>query len=136
MRPTSTSSETAPLLDHCVPVIQSLLQYWAKVYRADRGEKHRDDVTPGYREARSRLDAFKSRKPPPSMVSILYGPTGAGKSTLFHELTGIEVPIDVRRPWTFGCLVAVPGNCTESQWLQAVFPDDDVQPYTDSDQLR
>ena len=45
----------------------------------------------------------------PVLVTAFCGPSGAGKSTLFNLLTGLNSPTsDVRRPNSFGSLVAIP----------------------------
>src|SRR5438105_4646740 len=38
-----------------------------------------------------RHDAFEHQGGEPALVATLYGPTGAGKSTLFRLLTGVQV---------------------------------------------
>lgn len=45
----------------------------------------------------------------PVLVTAFCGPSGAGKSTLFNLLTGLNSPTsDIRRPNSFGSLVAIP----------------------------
>ncbi len=49
------------------------------------------------------------------LVTAFCGPSGAGKSTLFNLLTGLNSPTsDIRRPNSFGSLVAIPKEVFES----------------------
>ncbi|MBP5470640.1 MAG: ATP-binding cassette domain-containing protein, partial [Candidatus Riflebacteria bacterium] len=49
------------------------------------------------------------------LVTAFCGPSGAGKSTLFNLLTGLDSPTsDIRRPNSFGSLVAIPKEVFDS----------------------
>ena len=49
------------------------------------------------------------------LVTAFCGPSGAGKSTLFNLLTGLNSPTsDIRRPNSFGSLVAIPKEVFDS----------------------
>ena len=49
------------------------------------------------------------------LVTAFCGPSGAGKSTLFNLLTGLDSPTsDIRRPNSFGSLVALPTEVFDS----------------------
>lgn len=75
-----------------------------------------------------------------ALVATLYGPTGAGKSTLFRNLTGIEVPAgDEIRPLSRGCAMAVPEQWDQADRepaLRAVLPGFDLRPLDRPDRLR
>lgn len=56
------------------------------------------------------------------LVATLYGPTGAGKSTLFRLLTQVEVPAGgITRPLSRGTAAAVPESIDEAT-LARLFP--------------
>lgn len=66
--------------------------------------------------------AFKVRGVAPPLVATFLGPSGSGKSTLFRWLTGIDVPVSVRRPTTYQCVLAVPPSHCDEELLSLVFP--------------
>ncbi len=71
------------------------------------------------------------------LVATLYGPTGAGKSTLFKLLTGIAVPAgDEVRPVSYACAVAVPPDWTDPQTVAAVLPGLEPVPFRSENDLK
>ena len=71
-----------------------------------------------------------------SLVVTLYGPTGAGNSTLFKRLTGIEVPAgDEIRPLSRGCAMAVPPDWGQPA-MESVLPGFDLRPLDKPERLR
>lgn len=102
------------------------------------GEKEKTPT--GWQALLERAGALRLQGGKLSLVATLYGPTGAGKSTLFRNLTGIEVPAgDEIRPLSRGCAMAVP-----EQWdlpergpaLRSVLPGFDLRPLDRPDRLR
>ncbi|MSR32915.1 MAG: hypothetical protein EXR99_15585 [Gemmataceae bacterium] len=78
----------------------------------------------GWEGLRKRHAAFLQQGEKPVLVATLYGPTGAGKSTVFRMLTGIEVPAGGSlRPCSMSCAAAVPGSLDDPVRLAALFPD-------------
>lgn len=75
-----------------------------------------------------------------ALVATLYGPTGAGKSTLFKNLTGIDVPAgDEIRPLSRGCAMAVPqdwDSVDKEPALRAVLPGFDLRALDHPERLR
>ncbi len=70
------------------------------------------------------LEFCRRRGTAPPLVAVLMGPTGAGKSSWFRLLTGVEVPAGgPRRPMTRACAVAVPPELCDETFLKGVFPD-------------
>ncbi len=70
------------------------------------------DDLPGWRELCNRPDRVLEVDGKPVLVATLFGPTGAGKSTLFNHLTGACVPAGgAVRPMTHHTAVAVPRAC-------------------------
>jgi len=71
------------------------------------------------------------------LVATLYGPTGAGKSTLFRLLTGIPVPAgDEIRPVSYACAVAVPPDLTDPQTVAAILPGLEPVPFRGEADLK
>lgn len=71
------------------------------------------------------------------LVATLYGPTGAGKSTLFRLLTGIPVPAgDEIRPVSYACAVAVPPDWTDPQSVAAILPGLEPVPFRGEADLK
>lgn len=63
-------------------------------------------------------DGFSSLGGREVLVATLYGPTGAGKSTLFRLLTGIPVPAgDEVRPVSYASALAVPSPLANKEAL-------------------
>lgn len=56
------------------------------------------------------------------LVTAFCGPSGAGKSTLFNLLTGLNSPAGVKRPTSFGSLVAIPQEIFEKEEKTAFLP--------------
>ncbi|MFO0967808.1 MAG: hypothetical protein U0793_19780 [Gemmataceae bacterium] len=84
-----------------------------------------------------RFEAFQAQGRQPVLVATLFGPTGAGKSTLFRLLTGVDVPAgDVVRPMSYACAVAVPQAWDDPARLRHVFPRFQLEPLRDPLQLR
>ena len=72
----------------------------------------------------------------PPLVAALYGPTGAGKSTLFKLLSGVDVPSgEHRRPMSRSCALAVPPEWADPAKLGPVFPAADLVPLFDGSAL-
>lgn len=68
----------------------------------------------------------------PPLVAALYGPTGAGKSTLFKLLSGIDVPSgEHMRPMSRSCALAVPTEWADPSKLEPVFPASELVPFFD-----
>lgn len=73
----------------------------------------------------------------PPLTAVLMGPTGAGKSSWFRLLTGVEVPAGgVTRPMTRGCAVAVPDPLCDEAFLTGVFPGYRLARMESPEQLR
>lgn len=72
----------------------------------------------------------------PPLVAALYGPTGAGKSTLFKLLSGIDVPSgEHMRPMSRSCALAVPPDWADPAKLGPVFPTAELVPLFDGSAL-
>lgn len=79
-----------------------------------------------------RSKAWGSLAGEPPLVVALYGPTGAGKSTLFRLLSGVTVPSgEQMRPMSRSCAMAVPPEWNTPARLEGVFPTADICPLTD-----
>ena len=102
------------------------------------GEK--EEVPTGWKALLERSGALRRQGGKLSLVATLYGPTGAGKSTLFRQLTGIEVPAgDEIRPLSRGCAMAVPEQWDQAERgpaLRSVLPGFDLRPLDRPDRLR
>ncbi len=102
------------------------------------GEKEKPPT--GWQALLERAGALRRQGGQLSLVATLYGPTGAGKSTLFRTLTGIEVPAgDEIRPLSRGCAMAVPEqwDCAEREpALRSVLPGFDLRPLDRPERLR
>src|SRR5262245_2354377 len=82
-----------------------------------------------------RHEAFEQRGGEPALVATLYGPTGAGKSTLFRLLTGVPVPAgDDVRPVSYASVVVVPGRVVDR--LDRLLPGFRLEPLREIEQLR
>ncbi|NMC19511.1 MAG: hypothetical protein GYA33_03735 [Thermogutta sp.] len=69
------------------------------------------------------LEFCRKRGTAPPLAAVLMGPTGAGKSSWFRLLTGVDVPAGgVPRPMTRACVVAVPPQLCDEAFLGGVFP--------------
>lgn len=94
------------------------------------------DQLPGWPELNRRPRQFVERDGAPILVATLLGPTGAGKSTVFRMLTGIDVPVGAVRPVTRQCAVAVPESVADPELLQSLFPGCLIQPLENPEQLQ
>jgi hypothetical protein len=91
----------------------------------------------GWQAMVQRHDAFREQGSKPVLVATLYGPTGAGKSTLFRLLTGIAVPAgDDVRPVSYACVVAIPDSLAQSGGIERVFPGFQMELLANVEQLR
>jgi energy-coupling factor transporter ATP-binding protein EcfA2 len=115
--------------------VQVLLAEIPAIHAAlDRVESLKD--FPGWPELNLRPRQFVERDGLPVLVATLLGPTGAGKSTLFCLLTGIDVPIGAVRPVTRQCAVAVPAPLANEGALRALFPGCRILPLENPRQLQ
>ncbi|MGL5096238.1 MAG: hypothetical protein ACRDD1_11655, partial [Planctomycetia bacterium] len=95
------------------------------------------DELPGWRATAARYDALHLQQGLPVLVATLYGPTGAGKSTLFRLLTGVDVPAgEFPRPMSYACAAAVPDAYGDESTLAAVFPGFRMERMDAPDRLR
>jgi len=116
--------------------VETLLQHFPGLYQLLHPGQQAAQVD-GWQAMLQRFGAFQAQGRQPVLVATLYGPTGAGKSTLFRMLTGVDVPAgDVERPMSYACAVAVPGAWSQSDHLQSVFPRFELEPLVDPQQLR
>jgi len=100
------------------------------------GEPHRWTGRPAVKMRYESLEFCRRRGTPPPLVAVLMGPTGAGKSSWFRLLTGVDVPAGgALRPMTRGCAVAVPPEFSDDTFLSGVFPDYRMVRLETSDQL-
>lgn len=83
-----------------------------------------------------RHSAFLAEGDQPTLVAVLYGPTGAGKSTLFRLLTGIEVPAGAVRPTSYGPAAGVPERLDSQESIHRLLPDYEPVRLDDPNQLR
>ncbi|MBC7354246.1 MAG: hypothetical protein H5U08_17965, partial [Thermogutta sp.] len=100
--------------------------------------KHDEDVR-GFDAMKSRYASFRQlqqRGLQPPLVVTMLGPTGAGKSTLFRWLTGIDVPAgEIIRPMTYHSVVAVPESFSDPDVVQLVFPHRRVLPLQNPEEV-
>ncbi|GAB6187127.1 hypothetical protein [Thermopirellula anaerolimosa] len=83
------------------------------------------------------LEFCLRRDTTPPLVAVLMGPTGAGKSSWFRLLTGVDVPAGgALRPMTRGCAVAVPLELCDEVFLRGIFPEYGLARLESPDQLR
>lgn len=95
------------------------------------------DETDSFQAVRQRLDAVRTMGGKPVLVATLYGPTGAGKSTLFRLLTGVPVPAGSGvRPVSYGSAIAVPPRLNDPLKLHGLFPHFDLQALESPDDLK
>lgn len=91
----------------------------------------------GWDAMAARHAAYVARGAEPTLVGVLFGPTGAGKSTLFRLLTGVPVPAGgFVRPLTHAPFAAVPRAVAEAGSLAELFPGYRLVELTDSADLR
>lgn len=84
-----------------------------------------------------RHDAFEQQGGEPALVATLYGPTGAGKSTLFRMLTEVQVPAgDDVRPVSYASVIIVPERVNDSDRLAQLLPSFRLEALHDVEQLR
>lgn len=78
----------------------------------------------GVRSLQTRLRSRSRPGQAPVLVAALVGPTGVGKSTVFHALTGVDVPRGGhRRPLSFApCAALPPSGSAEDSLPEALFP--------------
>lgn len=94
------------------------------------------DALPGWRELKGRPLVWASKGEKPWLVATLFGPTGAGKSTVFSLLTGLQVPAgNVIRPVTFNPIVAIPQSLSLPHRIAGLFPFKKLSPLDDFEKL-
>ena len=117
-------------------LVDQVLRGIEKIHRTLRRQTPLNEV-PGWTELKGRplLQATDTQKP--WLVVTLFGPTGAGKSTVFRWLTGLEVPAgNARRPMTFNPLVAYPKSLGDAQLLSQLFPSYELHALQDPGTLQ
>jgi len=91
----------------------------------------------GWEALRTRMARLSTADEREILVATLYGPTGAGKSTLFRLLTGIAVPAgDEVRPVSYACAVAVPPHCNDPAAVSSLLPGLEPVPYRNEADLK
>lgn len=91
----------------------------------------------GFEALRVRMGRFSSLGGREVLVATLYGPTGAGKSTLFRLLTGIPVPAgDEVRPVSYASALAVPSPLANKEALCTILSGLEPVPLDFPDQLK
>src|SRR6266850_1298758 len=90
--------------------VEGLVRHFPEIFVLLHPEQSLDTVD-GWSAMVQRSEALQAQGRKPVLVATLYGPTGAGKSTLFRLLTGVPVPAgsDVR-PVSYASVVVVPPN--------------------------
>ena len=122
MEPTQTTPGAGGRLRGFLDDVGGLLRAIPAVHAAARPGAAVDDMD-GWGATAARFAAYRSRGGDPALVGVLFGPTGAGKSTLFRLLTGLDVPAGGHvRPLTHGCVAAVPGPVADAGPLDDLFP--------------
>lgn len=116
--------------------IMVLRQHFPALYADLHAGQHTIAALPEWQAMVKRCDAWQAQGEQPVLVAMLYGPTGAGKSTLFRLLTGVEVPAgDSRRPMSYTCTLAVPRAMAHAEHLCRLFPHFQLQPLQSMQQL-
>lgn len=116
--------------------VEVLLRHFPGLYQLLH-PGHQANEVEGWQAMSQRFEAFQAQGRQPVLVATLYGPTGAGKSTLFRMLTGIDVPAgDIVRPMSYACAVAVPTAWGDTDRLQTVFPRFQLEALHDPNQLK
>lgn len=101
---------TGHALKHCCTQLEVLFEELEPLASL-LGEADRLAENDAWQSVRRRYRMLRAGGETPLLIATLYGPTGAGKSTLFRLLTGIPVPAgEVKRPTTRCNVVAVPGS--------------------------
>lgn len=94
------------------------------------------EVESGWAPAMSRFEAFEKQGRQPVLVATLFGPTGAGKSTLFRLLTGVSVPAgEIEMPTTRSCVAGVPAEFDDIR-VASIFPNFRCERLRDMNDLR
>ena len=90
----------------------------AERLREELGLTGRMEGEDGFEALRARIARFSAMGGREVLVATLYGPTGAGKSTLFRLLTGIPVPAgDEVRPVSYASALAAPAALANVETL-------------------
>lgn len=115
-----------------------LLREVPRICRAVGEEAEDLQQRPGWRALRERYAVWAGRTGEPVFVCVIYGPTGAGKSTFFKMLTGCDVPAGGNlRPMSYVGCVAIPGALVDrDEDLATLFPENELRRLEDPDQLR
>lgn len=91
----------------------------------------------GFEALRARMGRFSSLGGREVLVATLYGPTGAGKSTLFRLLTGIPVPAgDEVRPVSYASALAAPAGLANVEALTTILSGLQPVPLGHPDELK
>lgn len=91
----------------------------------------------GFEALRARMGRFSSLGRREVLVATLYGPTGAGKSTLFRLLTGIPVPAgDEVRPVSYASALAAPAPLANVESLTTILSGLQPVPLGHPDELK
>ena len=75
-----------------------------------------------WRAMNQRPREFVERGGKPILVGTMFGPTRAGKSTVFNLLTGLHAPTGVTGPISRQCSVAVPDSLAVPETVRSLFP--------------
>lgn len=119
----------------CADQVEKLSRHVAEIQRLLDPLAQPIDLD-GWEAVIKRLTAYRSSGGRVVLVATLYGPTGAGKSTLFRLMTGIPVPAgDDRRPYTHSSAAAVPASLSNEEHLRAILPGFDLEPLASMAQL-
>ncbi len=137
MHPAAPTPETArSRFGSYADSVDTLLRVFPGIYQLLHPGAQTSDIE-SWQAMLQRFEAFQAQGRQPVLVATLFGPTGAGKSTLFRLLTGVDVPAgDVVRPMSYACAVAVPQAWADVERLQPVFPRFQLEPLVDPQQLR
>ncbi len=108
-----------------------LLEHLPALHRAVRPEEPLEKL-PGWEALRQKPRVLVETGGEPVLTATLHGPTGAGKSTLFTLLSGVEVPRAIKRPTSHACALAVPPVLGDPAKLARLFPDFHLLPLEDT----
>lgn len=129
-----TDGGAAALLERYRSHVERLLEGLETLHALTGAESALRDL-PGYRELKGRPWIGRDRQP--WIVVTLFGPTGAGKSTVFRLLTGLQVPAgDAIRPVTFNPVIAVQEGAMDESMLAELFPAHQLELVADLDVLK
>ncbi len=102
--------------------VGKLVEKMPKVHKALHDPNPFDKIE-GWEPMVMRCQAYLNQGDDLALVSMLLGPTGAGKSTVFTLLTGLPVPAGgYVRPLSHGSMAAVPRSLDTRARLESLFP--------------